>query len=482
MARQHALSSSPNMLLRWTLLSVVAVAPADGQYSPAVLAACTARRWLARHAAGVKYIICSRTATVRWTAAACTGLVSCLPALETVVLTLPDTLVSDDLGCLLDALAWCTRLQALHLCVEHPLCEGDQAVQPVTDVRAFEKLRSLGQLRSLTQLALIFGANDPYVLPDVVDALVSLTGLAELGIGIYQPSVVPAALGQLKGLRTLQIWGLRPDAFQAGCFDLPNLTSLHFRRCDVSDAHVLPGISALQSLTSIEFSEGLSPRFFFPQLVQLPRLQRMVFQAGVLGQGGACSRLCKLPADLGSLRVTLLHIDFSGQRLAQFPLAQTQLVALKCLKATRNDFAGLPAGITALSRLTKLKLGRVTPDNDVLQLHDKLALDVHALGDLSGFPALCKVCFDSCEVLMCESVASATWHPSLASLSFNLAHPALECMLAVLQLCQAHKRLRGRNVLSFVDERWFKFPAEKYNVQGLPPCHKFKAASVACGL
>ena len=458
------------------------MAPADGQYSPAVLSACTARRWLARHAAGVKHIGCSQTATVHWTAAACTGLVFCLPALETVALLLPDTLVPEDLGCLLDALAWCTRLRELHLCVEHPYDEEDQTVQPVNHVRALEKLHSLSKLRSLTKLALIFGANDPYVLPDVVDALVSVTGMAELSIGIFQPSVVPAALGQFKQLRTLHFLGLRPDAFQAGCFDLPSLATLQFRDCNVTEAHVLPGISALQSLTSIEFIEGLRPRFFFPQLVQLPRLQRMVFQAGVLGQGGACSRLCKLPADLGSLKFTLSHIDFTGQRLAQFPLALTQLVALGCLKATRNDFAELPAGITALSRLTELELGRVTSDNDVLQLHDKLALDVRAMGDLSGFPAVGKVCFDSCEVLMCESVAGAMWHPSLASLTFHLAHPAPECMLAVLQLCQALKRLRRRSVLCFVDERWFKFSLEKYNVQGLPPCYKFKAASVACGL
>ena len=189
---------------------------------------------------------------------------SCLPDLESVALLLPDTLVPDDLGCLLDALAWCTRLRDLQLYVEHPHCEEDQVVQPVNDMRAFQRLRSLAKLRSLTKLALIFGANDPYVLPDVVDALLPVTGLAELSIGIFQPSVVPAALGQFKQLRTLHFLGLRPDAFQAGCFNLPNLVSLQFRRCNVKDAHVLPGISALQNLASIEFSEGLSPRFFFP--------------------------------------------------------------------------------------------------------------------------------------------------------------------------------------------------------------------------
>ena len=58
---------------------------ADGQSGPAVLAACAARRWLARNAAGVKLVR-------NWTKAAapaCASLVSCLPALEDVELRLP---------------------------------------------------------------------------------------------------------------------------------------------------------------------------------------------------------------------------------------------------------------------------------------------------------------------------------------------------------------------------------------------------------
>ena len=35
---------------------------------------------------------------------------------------------------------------------------------------------------------------------------------------------------------------------------------------------------------------------------------------------------------------------------------------------------------------------------DPYQLHDKRSLDVRALGDLSGFTALCKLTFVSCEV------------------------------------------------------------------------------------
>ena len=62
---------------------------------------------------------------------------------------------------------------------------------------------------------------------------------------------------------------------------------------------------------------------------------------------------------MGSLSATLLHLDISGHMGTRFPLALTQLVALEHLSARGNEFAELPAGITALSRLTELMLGRV---------------------------------------------------------------------------------------------------------------------------
>ena len=75
-----------------------------------MLAMCAAKHWLARHAAGVKLI---RTPLTSWTASACAGLVSCLPALETVELIV--SLDAHDLGCLLEALAWCPCLRSLDL-------------------------------------------------------------------------------------------------------------------------------------------------------------------------------------------------------------------------------------------------------------------------------------------------------------------------------------------------------------------------------
>ena len=123
---------------------------ADKEGGPAVVAACSARRWLARNAAGVKLVHGYRLAA----ASACTNLVACLPALEDVRLRLP---ASEDLGNLLEALAWCPRLTALDLCIDD---EGDDDadVDPYSyeydeeDMRRFPDAPAFAKLHSLTKL------------------------------------------------------------------------------------------------------------------------------------------------------------------------------------------------------------------------------------------------------------------------------------------------------------------------------------------
>ena len=430
-----------------------------------------ARRWLARIAAGVKTIRSGKDAV----ALACTSLVLCLPPLESIELCLPGPLFTPDLGCLLEALAWCPHLRALSLSAgDH---EGEQAT-------VFPSL-ALAKLRSLTKLALQFGGADaclahPSTLAHVVGALVPLKDLAELKLDVNTgpdcigPDVVPAALGQLKSLRVLQLHSLDYGRLEAGCFDLPNLLSLRFQDCDFDAEEVLPGISALQSLTCIEFIRGLGPRFFDAQLTQHPALKRIVFQ-----QSCDFEALSMLPADMGLLSSALLYLDISGQRFTQFPLALTQLVALECLNALRNHFVELPAAIAALSRLTQLMLGRVPNWKDPLQLLAKRPLDARALGSLSGFPALRKLTFEYCEVRMCKSMLGAARHASLVSLIFRMAHPAPECALMVLRLSQALKGMRRGSVLTFVLPE--ECPALQ-SAQGRAPLQRFMGALEACGL
>ena len=314
---------------------------------------------------------------------------TCLPALETVQLNLYLPFASD-LGCLLEALAWCPRLQNLDLSMmsNDDTREGDEHLYLPFPAHALANLSSLTSLawRSYTE-------EDPYSLADVVGALVSITGLAELQIGSSKPAMVPAALGHHKGLRVLELYGMCPCVLEAGCLDLPILQSLDFKRCTFQDAGVLPGVSALQRLTRIEVLYGEGPVTFVPQLVHLFGLQRLVLPRSPYSSPPG---LLRLPADMGALKLGLQHLNLKGRKLTHFPLALTQLVALEHLDASANEFAELPAGITALSRLTELMLGQLDHHEDLLQLHEKRPLDVRALGDLSRFPALCELTFSLC--------------------------------------------------------------------------------------
>ena len=297
--------------------------------------------------------------------------------------------------------------------------------------------------------------------------------------------MVPAALGKLKALRSLQLTGLGFCVLEAGCFNLPSLLSLGFLLCTFTDTEVLPGVTALQSLTRIEFEACHGPRWFDRQLVQLPRLAQLLYNTGRPPIGGACPWLSRLPDDMGSLSLTLTHIDCSGLGLTQFPLALTQLVALECLNAGWNDFAEVPAGITALSRLTSLQLGRTKPCDEAWDDPPRLCsktLDVRALGDLSAFPALRWLQFSRCEVVLCESMQDAVWHPNLMVCCFWWAHPAPKCMLTVLQLCQALMREGRGAMLSLVGSRYRKDLPAVTNAPKLTPIDKFTVAVQACGM
>ena len=316
-----------------------------------------------------------------------------------------------------------------------------------------------------------------------------LTGLAELSLGMLQPAVVPAALGQLKGLRSLTFRSFSPCVLEAGCLELPNLLSLSFEGCDFDfgeDAQMLPGVASLQCLTRIEFRCNRDMCFFDPQPVQLPRLQRLVFSSIMWDDvdGGAAAGLLRLPADMGRLASLLLHVELSGLGLTYFPLALTQLVALEYLDASGNRFARLPAGVTALSRLTQLTLGRCMSPSDPLQLRKKRCLGVRALGDLSGFPALRELSFSFSEVIFSPSMLGAVRHACLTSLSFSTAHPAPDCAPMVLLLSQVLRRMRQRSVLRCLSNALDLDCVEDAldEAEGRAPCQKFMTAMEACGL
>ena len=259
------------------------------------------------------------------------------------------------------------------------------------------------------------------------------------------------------------------------------------------DAEVLTGVSALPRVTRIECLGCDALHGADPQLAQLPGLHRFVLSRELHFEDMTYFRSppgpVRLPTDMSALSLTLRHLDVGGLRLAQFPLALTQLIKLEHLNAKENAFMELPAGITALSRLTELMLGRLISSRDPLQMYVKRPLDARALGDLSRFPALCKLTLNFCEVMPCSAIVGAAGHASLASLVFCIAHPAPECALAVLQLSLGLWRSSWGNVLKAVSDRLYVgdrpfdviFNALQ-DAQGRVPCQMFEADLEVCRL
>ena len=235
-------------------------------------------------------------------------------------------------------------------------------------------------------------------------------------------------------------------------------------------------MAALQSLTRISFEAGGGPPIV-PKLIQLPRLQHLVFSTAMPCRVDARLWQARLPS--AAMSSALSHLDISGHGLPHFPLALTQLVTLQSLDASGNEFAEVPAAITALSRLTQLSLGRMQfylTEPDPLSAPER-PLDARALGDLSGFPALCNLSFRCCEVTLCESMLGAVRHAHLTSLIFRFAPPAPDCALVVLQLRQALKRLGRGSVLKVVD-----CAGDSSAERALTSVQLFRAALKSCGL
>ncbi len=119
-----------------------------------MLAACTAKQWLARNAAGVKYLQSGHATAAK----AYTSMVSCLPALEEVDLCLLQPLTPADLGCLLEVLAWCPRLRSLYIFTVNSTDEDVNRLDAEPqDFPAAGCAPAFAKLRSLTKLALSFG-------------------------------------------------------------------------------------------------------------------------------------------------------------------------------------------------------------------------------------------------------------------------------------------------------------------------------------
>ena len=124
-----------------------------------------------------------------------------------------------------------------------------------------------------------------------------------------------------------------------------------------------------------------------------------------------------------------------------------------------------------------------------MQLQAKRPRDARARGDLSRFPALRKLTFDFCEVMLCRSVLGAAQHASLANLVLCIAHPAPESAPAVVQLSRELWRQKRGSVLKAMMERpcvgdrpFDEIFYALLDAHGRAPCQRFEADLEECRL
>ncbi len=96
------------------------------------------------------------------------------------------------------------------------------------------------------------------------------------------------------------------------------------------------------------------------------------------------------------------------------------MTCLTDLNLGGNCFEQLPEGMTALTALETLCLGRHSASPDEVGG----ALDARALGNLAGFPALRSLSFVTCSVQFCPSFQAVAAHPCLESLELWTSYPA----------------------------------------------------------
>jgi len=128
-----------------------------------------------------------------------------------------------------------------------------------------------------------------------------------------------------------------------------------------------------------------------------------------------------LPAGGAPCSASLSRLSLPGHNLPVFPPGICAMTRLMHLDLSPSCFEQLPGGVSALTALEELRLGRHAAGCQEIGG----TLDARALGSLAGFPALRVLSFATCSVLLCPSFQAAAAHPCLQKLELDTSYPAL---------------------------------------------------------
>ena len=183
-------------------------------------------------------------------------------------------------------------------------------------------------------------------------------------------------------------------------------------------------MDALVSLTKLSVAECSGLRVLPASLWRLPRLSCLYSWwndegSNMLRTPRSELPVAGLPASAPCLS-SLTDLCLRAHSLAVFIAGILTATRLAGLDLSYSWFSSLPEGVSVLTALTELRLGRypVAPNEF------GGALDVRALGSLARFPKLSRLSFVSCSVRFCPDFQAAAAHPCLECLELEASHPA----------------------------------------------------------
>ena len=325
------------------------------------------------------------------------------------------------------AIARCSSLHAL--CLHIVLLGG------LADQLPGALVRELASVRSLEDLFMSIYTNEANrldwpAIPSVAHLTADLAALPRLRaltlvIGtVRMEATLPASMSRLAQLTMLSLRGFDGLRCELGWARLPALECLDFCECvfacDGEDA--LPRMDTLVNLSSYHLWNCPSLRVLPASLWRLPQLRGLHHHTdkGVV-TGAARSELPVAGLPLSAPCFASMHgLSLSGHNLPAFPLGILSMACLVYLNLSHSCFEQLPEGVSVLTALEELRLGRHSAG--AVQVGG--ALDARALGGLAGLPNLRELGFANCSVLLCSSFQAAAAHPRLERVQLDTSHPA----------------------------------------------------------
>ncbi len=357
----------PEALAQSAAFRARAPAPAGAAGAPA--GAC-AWRWLQVQGAAATRV--SGAAAVHGIAERLSLLRLCLPALERLcslqLAPHPDAAPAAARASLVGvarAVGRCARLRQLDV----RFCLDDKPGHQLPDALG----GLLADARALEELALKLEYREPHrregPAPARVSALVTgLAGLSRLrALTLDLPHTstdapLPACLSRLAQLTSLRLSGIGALRCAPGWARLPALARLELEECVFASGDgedVLPGMGALAALTGLHVTRCPSLRVLPASLWRLARLRSLSHNCKSMhGVARAALPVAGLPAGGAPCFASLTHLTLAGHNLQAFPPGVLAMRRLTRLDLSCSCFSEVPQGITMLTALEALHLGR----------------------------------------------------------------------------------------------------------------------------